>query len=413
MTYRHTQVPQGDKITYSDGKLTVPDTPIVGWIEGDGIGPEVMSGARRIWEAAIEKTYSGARRIAWMELFAGEKAARLYDGDHLPAETIAALREFIVAIKGPLTTPVGGGFRSLNVTLRQELELYACIRPVRWYEGVPTPVKHPERVNLVIFRENTEDVYAGIEYRSGSPQAARLEVFLRDELGAHLRRGSGLGIKPISEFASRRLVRKAIQYALEHGLRNVTLIHKGNIQKYTEGAFRHWGYGVALEEFGEVTITERELDDEYGGRQPQDKIVIKDRMADIMFQHLILRPQEFDVLATTNLNGDYLSDAAAALVGGIGIAPGVNMGDGVALFEATHGAAPDIAGRNVANPGSLLFSGMMLLDYIGWGEAGRAIERAYTRTMAQRIVTLDFAQHMEDAIQVSTSDFATAVIRNL
>jgi len=411
MTFQHIQVPEGERIIVGNGGLVVPDTPIVGWIEGDGIGPEVIGASRRVWDAAIAEVYGGARRIAWLELFAGEKAARLYEGDFLPEETLAALREFVVGIKGPLTTPVGGGFRSLNVRLRQELDLYACIRTVRWYEGTPSPIRHPERVNLVIFRENTEDVYAGIEYESGSPDAVRLEAFLCGQLGADLRPGSGLGIKPMSEFACKRLVREAIRYALGRGLRNVTLVHKGNIQKYTEGAFRNWGYELAREEFGDVTITEAELRDRYGGSRPRGKIVIMDRIADAMFQHLLMRPQEFDVLATTNLNGDYLSDAAAALVGGLGVAPGANVGDRVALFEATHGAAPDIAGRNVANPASMLLSGVMLLDHIGWSEAARSIERAYQRTIGQGIVTADLA--MAGATVVGTSDMATAVIRNL
>jgi isocitrate dehydrogenase len=411
VTYRHIQVPAGERITGGDGGLVVPDSPIVGWIEGDGIGPEVMGASRRVWDAAIAEAYDGARRIAWMELFAGEKAAQLYEGDVLPEETIAALREFVVAIKGPLTTPVGGGFRSLNVRLRQELDLYACIRPVRWYEGTPSPCRRPEGINLVIFRENTEDVYAGIEYESGSPEAVRIETFLSNVLGADLRPGSGLGIKPMSEFASKRLVRKAIRYALARGLRNVTLVHKGNIQKYTEGAFRNWGYELAREEFGDVTITEDELNDRFGGSRPPGKLMIQDRIADAMFQHLLLRPQEFDVLATTNLHGDYLSDAAAALVGGLGVAPGANVGDRAALFEATHGAAPDIAGRNVANPASMLLSGVMLLDHIGWSEAARSIERAYLRTIGQGIVTVDLA--MAGATVVGTSDMATALIRNL
>ncbi len=327
----------------------------------------------------------------------------------LPPTIIEDIRKCVVVLKGPLTTPVGGGFRSLNVALRQELDLYACIRPVRWFPGVPAPVKEPQKVNVVIFRENTEDVYAGIEYQAGTPECEKVTKFLRTELHANIREGSGIGIKPISEFGTKRLVRKAIRYALENKRKSVTFVHKGNIQKFTEGAFRNWGYEVARQEFGDVTIPEEELK----GPAPEGKIVVKDRIADIMFQMMLLRPAEFDVLATPNLNGDDLSDAIAAQVGGVGIAPGANIGDYWAVFEATHGTAPKYTNLDKVNPGSLLFSGCMMLEYIGWREAAQLIYDAYTRTVAQKIVTYDFARQMEGAREVKTSEFATAVIGNM
>jgi isocitrate dehydrogenase len=403
----------GQPITVHQGVLRVPDNPIILYIEGDGIGPDITRASMRVWNAAVQAAYGGQRKIAWMEVFAGEKAAALYQGEYLPHETLEALREFKVGIKGPLTTPVGGGIRSLNVTLRQQLDLYACVRPVRWYRGVPSPLKYPEKVDVVIFRENTEDVYAGIEYMAGSPEAAKLERFLREELGAHFFENSSIGIKVMSAFATKRLVRKAIRYALEEGRRSVTLVHKGNIQKFTEGAFRNWGYEVAREEFGDVTLTEEELWEQYGGQQPEGKIVIKDRMADIMFQQMLLRPDEYDVIATPNLNGDYLSDAVAAEVGGVGIAPGANIGDELALFEATHGTAPKYANQDRVNPGSLLFSGVMLLRHIGWREAADRIVQAYENTVSQGIVTYDFARLMSGAREVRTSEFASAIISNL
>jgi len=414
MAFDRIVVPQeGEKITIRQGRLHVPDHPILAFIEGDGIGPDITRACLRVWDAAVQAAYGGQRKVAWMEIYAGEKAARLYDGDYLPAETLTAMREFIVGIKGPLTTPVGGGFRSLNVTLRQELDLYACIRPVRWYQGVPSPLKHPELVDVVIFRENTEDVYAGIEWEEGTPEARRVITWLNQEMGTHIRADSGVGVKPMSEFGSKRLIRKAIQYALDEGRQSVTLVHKGNIQKFTEGAFRAWGYELAREEFGDRTITEDELWRAYGGQQPEGKIVIKDRIADIMFQQMLLRPDEYDVIATPNLNGDYLSDAVAAEVGGVGIAPGANVGDYIALFEATHGTAPKYAGLDKVNPGSLLFSGVMMFDYLGWREVGQLIRRAYERTIAQKIVTYDFARQMEGAKEVKTSEFASALISNL
>jgi isocitrate dehydrogenase len=331
----------------------------------------------------------------------------------MPEETFDAMREYFVGIKGPLTTPVGEGFRSLNVTLRQVLDLYSCVRPVRWYRGVPSPLKHPEEVDVVIFRENTEDVYAGIEYESGSPEAAKVERFLREEMGASFQPGSGIGIKPISAFGSKRLVRAAIQYAIDRNRKSVTLVHKGNIQKFTEGAFMKWGYEVAAQEFGEQTISWADVEKHHGGRVPDGKILIQDVIADISFQKMLLRPSEFDVLATPNLNGDYLSDAIAAEVGGVGIAPGANIGDGVALFEATHGTAPKYSNLDKVNPGSLLFSGVMMLEYMGWNEAADMITRAYEQTLDQKIVTYDFARQMDGAKEVKTSEFATAIISNM
>jgi len=414
MAFDNIVVPQdGEKITVSNNKLNIPDNPILGFIEGDGIGPDITAASLRIWDAAVQAAYGGQRKISWMEIYAGEKAAEKYNGNYMPEETFEAIREFIVAIKGPLTTPVGGGFRSLNVTLRQVLDLYACVRPVRWYEGVPSPVKHPEHVNMVIFRENTEDVYAGIEYEAGTPENEKVANFLREEMGAKFWDGAGIGIKPISAFGSKRLIRKAIQHALDRGYTSVTLVHKGNIQKFTEGAFRKWGYELAKEEFGDVTLSEDELWSEYNGKQPEGKVVIKDRIADIIFQHALLRPKEFGVLAAPNLNGDYLSDALAAQVGGMGIAPGANIADHVALFEATHGTAPKYTGMDKVNPGSLLFSGVMMLEYIGWNEAADLIHKAYTKTIAQKIVTYDFARQMAGATEVKTSEFATALIKNL
>lgn len=407
----HIRVPaEGEKITVQDGRLVVPDRPIIGYIEGDGIGPDIMRACLRMWDAAVERAYGGRRKIAWMELYAGERARDLYDGQYLPEETLVAIAEYIVAIKGPLTTPVGGGIRSLNVTIRQALDLYACVRPVRWYPGVPSPLRHPEQVDVVIFRENTEDVYAGIEWPSGSPEARKVIQWLNREMGTQIDEMAGIGVKPITEYGTKRLVRKAIRYALENGRKSVTLVHKGNIQKFTEGAFRNWGYQLAKEEFGDVTVTEEEVN---AGADPTGKLIIKDRIADIMFQMMLLRPAEFDVIATPNLNGDYLSDAVAAEVGGVGIAPGANIGDYIAVFEATHGSAPKYANQDKVNPGSLLLSGVMMLEYLGWKEAADLIIEGYKRTIAQKIVTYDFARQMEGAREVRTSEFATAVIENM
>jgi len=414
MSYRHVKLPEsGQKISVSNDKLVVPDNPILGFVEGDGIGPDITRAALRVWDAAVEKAYGGKRKVHWAELFLGEKAAGIYDGDYFPAETLEAVKELIVAIKGPLTTPVGGGFRSLNVSLRQELDLYACVRPVQYFDGVPSPMKHPEDVDVVIFRENTEDVYSGIEYQSGTPENRKLAKFLREEMGVDFFEDAGLGIKPISPFGSKRLVRKAIQYAIDNGRDSVTLVHKGNIMKFTEGAFRNWGYEVAREEFGDQTITEDELWEKHDGVKPEGKVVIKDRIADITFQLMQLRPAEFDVLATMNLNGDYLSDALAAEVGGMGIAPGANMADHVAVFEATHGTAPKYSNLDKVNPSSLMFSGCMMFDYIGWREASDLIKAAFTRTVAAGIVTYDFARLMEGATEVPTSGFADALIARL
>jgi isocitrate dehydrogenase len=402
-----------DMITIkADGALIVPANPIIPFIEGDGTGPDIWAAARKVLDAAVAKSYNGARAIEWLEILAGEKAFQ-QTGEWLPEETINALKKYVVSIKGPLTTPVGEGMRSLNVTLRQVLDLYACVRPVRYYQGVVSPVKEPDQVDMVIFRENTEDVYAGIEWQAGTEKANRVIEFLRNEMGALIRDNSGIGIKPISEFGTKRLVRKAIQYAIDHGRDSVTLVHKGNIMKFTEGAFRNWGYELATEEFADVTITEAALWDQYNGKAPAGKIIIKDRIADAMFQQILLRPSEYSVLAMPNLNGDYMSDALAAQVGGLGIAPGANIGDGVALFEATHGTAPKYAGLDKVNPGSILLSGVMLLEYIGWHEAADLIKIALETTISQKIVTYDLARLMEGATEVSCSAFGGAIIANM
>ncbi|HSL81409.1 MAG TPA: isocitrate dehydrogenase (NADP(+)) [Thermoanaerobaculia bacterium] len=401
----------GQEIGYANGRLEVPDRPIVPFIEGDGIGPDIWRATRRVLDAAVEKSYGGSRSFAWFEIFAGEKAQSSF-GHWLPADSVEAVRHFRIGIKGPLTTPVGGGIRSLNVALRQLLDLYACVRPVRWYTGVPSPVRAPEKVDMVIFRENTEDVYAGIEYQAGSDEARRLIGFLA-ELGASVRGDSGVGIKPVSATGSKRLVRKAVEYALAQGKASVTLMHKGNIMKFTEGAFKDWGYELAREEFAESTVTEDELWEAHGGKRPPGRVVIKDRIADAMFQQVLLRPDEYDVIATTNLNGDYMSDALAAQVGGLGMAPGSNEGDGVALFEATHGTAPKYAGQDKVNPGSLILSGVMMLRWMGWGEAADAVEGALSETISQKRVTYDLERQMEGATLLKTSEFGDAIIENL
>ncbi len=414
MSYQHIKIPDsGERITIKNGKLNVPDQAIVGYVEGDGIGPDITNASLRVWDAAVETAYAGKRKIHWCEMYLGEKSAALYDGDYFPAETLDAIRDVVVAIKGPLTTPVGGGFRSLNVSLRQELDLYACVRPVRYYQSVPSPMKAPEQVDVVIFRENTEDVYAGIEYQSGSEENEKLAKFLREEMGATFFEKAGLGVKPVSPFGSKRLIRKAIQYAIDNDRESVTLVHKGNIMKFTEGAFRNWGYELAKDEFAGEVITEEELYNVYGGKRPHDKIIIKDRIADIIFQLLQLRPVEFDVLATMNLNGDYLSDAVAAEVGGVGIAPGANIGDDAAVFEATHGTAPKYANQNKVNPSSLLLSGVMMLEYMGWKEAADLINAAYPKVIGDKFVTYDFARQMDGAHTVSTSTFADALIAKI
>jgi isocitrate dehydrogenase len=395
----------------AEKRLEVPERPIIPFIEGDGTGPDIWRATRRTLDGAVEKVYGGKRSIAWFEVLAGEKAYN-QTNDWLPQDTIAAIQQYRVAIKGPLTTPVGGGIRSLNVALRQILDLYACVRPVRYFSGVPSPVKEPEKVNMVIFRENIEDVYAGIEWKAGSDEANRVIEFIAG-LGKKIRPESGIGIKPISEFGSKRLVRKAIEFAVAHKRSSITLVHKGNIQKFTEGAFKDWGYQVARDEFGGATISEDDLWSQHNGKVPAGKIVIKDRIADSMFQQALLRPDEYDVLATTNLNGDYLSDALAAQVGGLGIAPGSNEGDGFAVFEATHGTAPKYADQNKVNPGSLILSGVMMLHWLGWAEAGDAIETALARTIEQKRVTYDFERQMQGATLLKTSEFAEAIVGNI
>lgn len=402
----------GQEIKWEEGKLVIPDRPIVPFIEGDGIGPDIWRAAKAVLDGAVERAYKGAKSFAWLEILAGEKAKNATD-EWLPQDTVEAIRHYRAAIKGPLTTPVGGGFRSLNVSLRQTLDLYACVRPVRYFKGVPSPVRHPEKVNMIVFRENTEDVYAGIEWEEGSAGATELIGFIRDKLGKRIRADSGVGIKPISITGSKRLVRKAIEYALAHNRGSVTLVHKGNIQKYTEGAFRDWGYQVAKEEFGDQTISEQELWDEFDGEMPEGKVLIKDRIADSMFQQILLRPSEYEVVATTNLNGDYLSDAMAAQVGGLGMAPGSNEGDGIALFEATHGTAPKYANQDKVNPGSLILSGVMLLEWLGWQEAADSITAALERTIGEKRVTYDLERQMRGATLLKTSEYAQAIIDNL
>jgi len=403
----------GEKIQYNkNGALIVPDQPIIPYIEGDGVGPDIWRASVRVFNAAVEKCYGDKRRVEWLEVFAGEKAF-LLKKEWAPEETIETIREYKVGIKGPLTTPVGKGIRSINVLLRQRLDLYACIRPVKYIPGMPSPVKNPEKVDMVVFRENTEDVYAGIEWQEGSKEAMRLREFLEKEMGVKIREDSGIGIKPISRFGTNRLVRRAIQYALSHGRKSVTLVHKGNIMKFTEGAFRDWGYEVAKKEFGEGVLVESELVDKEVTNLPEGKIVLKDRIADAMFQQILLRPEEYDVLAMPNLNGDYMSDALAAQVGGLGMAPGGNIGDQAAVFEATHGTAPKYANQDVINPGSLILSGAMMFDYLGWSEMGQRITKALEKTIANKVVTYDLARQMEGAKKVKCSEFASALIENL
>jgi isocitrate dehydrogenase len=463
-TYNGLPLPQdGLPIQYNDSRFEVPDHPIVPFIEGDGTGRDIWKASQRVFDAAVEKAYGGKRAIRWFEIFAGEKAYRQFN-TWLPDDSVAACRDLRVSIKGPLTTPIGGGIRSLNVALRQLLDLYACVRPVKYYQGVPSPVKRPEKVDIVIFRENTEDVYSGIEFKQGSADAARLIDFLNNDLlkgvKKKVRSDSGVGIKPISIFGSKRLVRYALRHALESGRKTVTLVHKGNIQKFTEGAFREWGYEVAVQEFREQTVTEREswiLGNadanpnltveqnasliepglEFGNQQFRDdlyaeiegvldsigkthgngawksKILVNDRIADSIFQQIVIRPEDYSILATTNLNGDYISDAAAAQVGGLGIAPGANIGDGYAVFEATHGTAPKYADKDVINPGSVILSGVMLLDFIGWKEAAKLIETAMEKTILEKFVTYDFERQTAGATKVGTSEFATRIIGNM
>ncbi len=463
-TYNGLELPKnGQPIDYKDGQFSVPDHPIIPFIEGDGTGRDIWKASQRVFDAAVEKAYGGKRAIRWFEIFAGEKAFRQFS-NWLPDDSVAAARDLRVSIKGPLTTPVGGGIRSLNVALRQILDLYSCVRPVKYYQGVPSPVKHPEQVDIVIFRENTEDVYAGIEFKEGSEDAARLIAFLNDDLLSktkkRVRTDSGVGIKPISIFGTKRLVRAAIKHALESGRKTVTLVHKGNIQKFTEGAFREWGYEVATEEFRDQTVTEREswilgnvdanpgitveenaaliepglefgspsfqasvcdevkrvldsIGKTHGNGAWKSKILVNDRIADSIFQQIIIRPSDYSILATPNLNGDYISDAAAAQVGGLGIAPGANIGDGYAVFEATHGTAPKYADKDVINPGSVILSGVMLLEFIGWKEAAHMIESAMEKTIQQKFVTYDFERQLSGATKVGTSEFATRIVGNM
>jgi isocitrate dehydrogenase len=463
-TYNGLELPKnGQPIEYQDGQFKVPDNPIIPFIEGDGTGRDIWKASQRVFDAAVEKAYGGKRAIRWFEIFAGEKAYRQFS-NWLPDDSVAAARDLRVSIKGPLTTPVGGGIRSLNVALRQILDLYACVRPVKYYQGVPSPVKHPEQVDIVIFRENTEDVYSGIEFKEGTPEAAKLISFLNDDMlkggKKKVRTDSGVGIKPISIFGTKRLVRYAIRHALESGRKTVTLVHKGNIQKFTEGAFREWGYEVATQEFRDQTVTEREswilgnveakpgltveenaaliepglefgspsfreslyaevkgvldsIGKSHGNGAWKQKILVNDRIADSIFQQIIIRPSDYSILATSNLNGDYISDAAAAQVGGLGIAPGANIGDGYAVFEATHGTAPKYADKDVINPGSVILSGVMLLEFIGWKEAARMIESAMEKTIQQKFVTYDFERQTAGATKVGTSEFATRIIGNM
>jgi isocitrate dehydrogenase len=402
----------GEKITFADGHLVVPDHPILPFVEGDGTGPEIWAATRPVLDAAVKKAYDGRRGIHWLEVLAGEKAFERC-GEWLPETTLQAMREHVVSIKGPLTTPVGGGIRSLNVSIRQKLDLFACVRPVRHLPGVPSPMRHPERLNVIIFRENTEDVYAGLEWPAGSDEARDLIRFLDERLGKKVRADAGVGIKPQSRFATVRLVRMALEQALSRGRSSVTLVHKGNIMKFTEGAFREWGYALAVDEFRERVVTEDEVERIHGGRRPADRLLVRDRIADSMFQQLLLRPEDYDVLVTTNLNGDYLSDACAAQVGGLGMAPGANIGLPTANFEATHGTAPKHAGQDRINPSSLILSGAMMLDYIGWTEASEMVTSAVERTVAERRVTYDLHRQMEHASLLACSAFGRAIVENM
>ena len=412
MTARIPEPTRGTPITVgANGTLNVPNDPIVCYIEGDGTGPDIWRATQHVLDGAVAKVYGGKKSIAWLEVLAGEKAFKT-TGEWLPQATIDAIQKYRVGIKGPLTTPVGGGIRSLNVALRQILDLYACVRPVRYFRGVPSPVREPEKVNMVLFRENIEDVYSGIEWPAGSPEANKLIEVLAG-LGKKVRPESGIGIKPISAFGSKRLVRKALQYAVANGKTDLTLVHKGNIMKFTEGAFKDWGYELAKDEFGDQTVTEQQLWDDLDGQTPAGRVLIKDRIADSMFQQILLRPDEYQVLATTNLNGDYLSDALAAQVGGLGMAPGSNEGDGYAVFEATHGTAPKYADQDKVNPGSLVLSGEMMLRYLGWNEAADLIIKGMDGAIAARSVTYDFARLMQGATEVKCSAFGDAVIQHM
>ena len=400
---------EGTPITRNNGRLVVPDNPIIPFIEGDGTGPDIWRASVRVFDAAVKKAFGGRRRLTWFEVPAGEKAYKDH-GEWLPNDTLEAVRAYKVAIKGPLTTPVGGGIRSLNVTLRQVLDLFACVRPVRYFAGTPAPVTHPERMNVVIFRENTEDVYAGIEWAKGSPEARKIIEFLEKEMGKRVRPDSGIGIKPMSETGSKRLVRQAVQYAIDNKRKTVTLVHKGNIMKFTEGAFRDWGYELATTEFRDHVVTEDEV---ANGASREGKILINDRIADSVFQQVLTRTSDYDVFATPNLNGDYLSDACAAQVGGLGMAPGANIGDEIGFFEATHGTAPKYAGKDMINPASVLLSGVMMFRYLGWVEVADMIEQGLERTIQQKKVTYDLARLMQGATELKTSQFADAILANM
>ncbi len=413
MAYENITVPAGEKITFEDGELNVPDNPIVAFIEGDGIGVDITPASLIVWDAAVEKAYGGTKKIAWMEIYSGEKAAELYDGNYMPEETFEAMREFVVGIKGPLTTPIGGGFRSLNVTLRQVLDLYACVRPVRYIPGTPSPMREPEKMDIVLYRENTEDVYSGVEWEADSEGAEAIIAFMNETLGKNVRDHSAIGIKPVSEFGTKRLVRQAVEFAIKHNKPSVTLVHKGNIMKFTEGAFKNWGYELAADEFGDQTISEEDVWSKYDGYPPEGKVVIKDRIADNMLQQLLTRTNDYSVIATLNLNGDYMSDAAAAQVGGLGMAPGGNIGDGVALFEATHGTAPKYAGKDMVNPSSLILSGVMMLEYMGWQEAADLIVEAMTKTIQEKTVTYDLHRQIDGATKLSCSEYAKAIVANM
>ncbi len=412
-TYNGLKVPQGEKIRFENGKPVVPSNPIIPFIEGDGTGRDIWKASVRVFDAAVEKAYGGKKSIAWFEVYAGEKA-HTETKEWLPQDTLDALKEFGVGIKGPLTTPVGGGIRSLNVSLRQIFDLYACVRPVRHFAGVPSPVVAPEKLDVVIFRENTEDVYAGIEYPSGSADAKKLiDTIASISPDKKINADAGIGIKPISKTGSQRLVRRAIQYAIAHNKPSVTLMHKGNIMKFTEGAFKDWGYELAAAEFGDKTITEEEVWEKHDGKTPAGKVLIKDRIADSMFQQILTRPEEYSVIATTNLNGDYISDACAAQVGGLGIAPGANIGDECAIFEATHGTAPKYADKDVINPGSVILSGAMMFEYMGWTEVADLIHKALAKTINDKTVTYDLERLMSGATKVKTSEFADHIIKNM
>jgi len=412
-TYKYATVPaKGERIEASGGGVfKVPDQPIIPFIEGDGTGPDIWRASVRVFDAAVERAYGGKRRIHWMEVLAGEKAFN-QTGEWMPAESLEAVREFKIAIKGPLTTPVGGGIRSLNVALRQELDLYACIRPVRYFQGVGAPVKHPEKVDIVIFRENIEDVYSGIEFKAGSPEAEKLREFIETEFKKKIRPQSAIGIKPMSAFGSKRLIEMALRYAIRNQRPHVTMMHKGNIMKFTEGGFRDWGYELAKEKFGDAVVSEADLE-KAGGKARADAVVLKDRIADSMFQQILLRPEEYSVVATPNLNGDYISDALAAEVGGLGIAPGGNVGDDAAVFEATHGTAPKYAGKDKINPGSVILSGVMMLEQMGWDEPAKLIVKGLEKAIAAKTVTYDLARQMQGATEVSTTGFGDAIIKGM